>query len=201
MLGERQADRVFAAIASRRGRVGATACAVFALALLGGQIAAGAQETSSEIPADQSPSVEPQPAEPQPAETPLAETPPAKVMLAILQGLDKTTARVSTIEAPIGGIARFGTLEIIARACKKKPPTEPPESAAFLEITDVRPDSPAVRIFSGWMFASSPALSALEHPVYDVWVIDCRMGPSPDAASPPSDVAPESPPESPGASE
>ncbi len=122
-------------------------------------------------------------------------------MRAILQGLDKTTARVSTVEAPIGGVAQFGTLEIVARACQKKPPTEPPESAAFLEITDVRPDSPAVQIFSGWMFASSPALSALEHPVYDVWVVDCRMGPPLEAARPLNDVAPESPPESPGAPE
>jgi len=94
--------------------------------------------------------------------------------VAVLQGLDKTTARVSTFEAPIDLPARFGTLEITARACRKKPPTEPPESAAFLEIVDVRPDSPAVEVFSGWMFASSPAISALEHPVYDVWVIDCR---------------------------
>ena len=93
---------------------------------------------------------------------------------AVLQGLDKTTARVSTVEVPLGGAARFGSLQIVARACHKKPPTETPESAAFLEIVDIRPDSPAVEIFTGWMFASSPAISALEHPVYDVWVIDCK---------------------------
>ncbi|MEE8507405.1 MAG: DUF2155 domain-containing protein [Kiloniellales bacterium] len=98
---------------------------------------------------------------------------------AILQGLDKTTARVSTIVAPIDAVTRFGSLEIVARACHKKPPTETPESTAFLEIVDVRPDSPAVRIFTGWMFASSPALSALEHPVYDVWVVDCGQSRSP----------------------
>ena len=97
------------------------------------------------------------------------------VQAAILQGLNKTTARVSTIEAPIGAVVRFGTLEITARACKKKPPTETPESTAFLEIVDVRPDSPSVEVFTGWMFASSPAISALEHPVYDVWVIDCSQ--------------------------
>jgi hypothetical protein len=117
--------------------------------------------------------------------------PDDETMRVILQGLDKTTARVSTVEAPVGGMARFGTLEIVARACHKKPPTEPPESAAFLEITDVRPDSPAIRIFSGWMFASSPALSALEHPVYDVWVIDCRKGPPAKTAGQPDDAAPE----------
>ena len=94
---------------------------------------------------------------------------------AILQGLDKTTARVSTIEAPLDQPARFGTLEIVARACHKKPPTETPESAAFLEIVDVRPDSPSIQVFTGWMFASSPAVSAMEHPVYDIWVTDCRM--------------------------
>ena len=93
---------------------------------------------------------------------------------AVLQGLDKTTARVSTIEAPLDRPARFGTLQIVARACHKKPPTETPESTAFLEIVDIRPDSPAIPVFTGWMFASSPAVSAMEHPVYDVWVIDCR---------------------------
>ncbi len=93
---------------------------------------------------------------------------------AILQGLDKTTARVSTIEAPLDRPARFGTLQIVARACHKKPPTETPESTAFLEIVDIRPDSPSIPVFTGWMFASSPAISAMEHPVYDIWVIDCR---------------------------
>ena len=124
----------------------------------------------------------------QPAATP---APGDETTWAVLQGLDKTTARVSTVEAPVGGMARFGTLEIVARACHKKPPTEPPESAAFLEIVDVRPDSPAVRVFSGWMFASSPAVSALEHPVYDVWVIDCRKGPAAATAGEPAEAAPE----------
>lgn len=92
---------------------------------------------------------------------------------AVLQGLDKVTARVSTFEAAIGDTVRFGTLDIMVRACDKKPPEETPESAAFLDIWEVRPGEPAVSVFRGWMFASSPALSALEHPVYDVWVLDC----------------------------
>jgi hypothetical protein len=92
---------------------------------------------------------------------------------AILQGLDKVTARVSTIEAPLGDTVKFGALEIIVRACDKRPPEETPESAAFLDIWEVRPGEPAVSAYRGWMFASSPALSALEHPVYDVWVLDC----------------------------
>lgn len=97
--------------------------------------------------------------------------------IAVLQGLDKITARISTFEAPLDQPVRFGSLEIIARACDKKPPEETPESTAFLEIVDDRPDSPAVEIFKGWMFASSPAISAVEHPVYDVWVIDCKRAP------------------------
>jgi hypothetical protein len=121
-------------------------------------------------------------------------SPARPLKAAILQGLNKTTARVSTIEAPIGSVARFGTLEITARDCEKKPPTETPESTAFLEIVDVRPDSPSVPVFTGWMFASSPAISALEHPVYDVWVIDCVQISGGDTAELPpgqEEVAPE----------
>ncbi len=92
---------------------------------------------------------------------------------AILQGLDKVTARISTIEAPLGETVVFGTLRIVARACHKRPPEEPPESSAFLDIVDLKPGQAPEPLFTGWMFASSPALSALEHPVYDVWVIDC----------------------------
>ncbi len=98
----------------------------------------------------------------------------AEAETAVLQGLDKITARISTFEVPVNQTAEFGSLEITVRRCAKTPPEEPPESAAFMEIVDARPDSPSVLLFSGWMFASSPAVSALEHPVYDVWVIDCK---------------------------
>ena len=94
--------------------------------------------------------------------------------VAVLQGLDKITARVSTIEAPIGEETEFFSLRITPRACDKRPPEEPPESAAFLEIEEAKEGEEARALFSGWMFASSPALSALEHPVYDVWVLDCK---------------------------
>jgi len=102
--------------------------------------------------------------------------------LAVLQGLDKVTARISTIEAPLGRTVRFGTLRITAQACHKRPPEEPPESSAFLEIVDLKPGQASELLFMGWMFASSPALSALEHPVYDVWVIDCSAA-APEAPS------------------
>ncbi len=103
---------------------------------------------------------------------------------ALLQGLDKITARISQFEAPVGTPVRFGTLSIRVRDCEKNPPEETPENAAFLEIDEVRPGEARTRLFSGWMFASSPALSALEHPVYDVNVLDCRK-PSGSAPAPP----------------
>ncbi len=106
--------------------------------------------------------------------------------VAVLQGLDKVTARVSAIEAPLNRVVRFGTLEITVRACHKTPPEEPPESAAFVEIRDVKPGELGSDLFVGWMFASSPALSALEHPVYDIWVLDCAEATEPSEPSSPS---------------
>lgn len=106
---------------------------------------------------------------------------------AILQGLDKTTARVSTFEAPVGKVVKFGTLQVTVRDCRKRPPEEEPESAAYLDIYEIQPgNAQPIHWFSGWMFASSPAVSALEHPVYDVWLVDCKTS---DSAS----VPPKSP--------
>ena len=102
----------------------------------------------------------------------------------LLQGLDKVTARVITLEVKLDQSVRFGTLEITARRCFKRPPEESPENAAFLEIRELRQGEEARQLFSGWMFASSPALSALEHPVYDVWVKDCLNVKSSDDSAP-----------------
>lgn len=95
--------------------------------------------------------------------------------VAVLQGLDKVTARISKFSAEIGEPVTFGTLEITAQACIKKPPDEPPESSVFLEISEKQKGEQVKFLFSGWMFASTPGLSALQHPVYDVWVLDCIM--------------------------
>jgi hypothetical protein len=112
----------------------------------------------------------------------VADTVPEPV--ALLQGLDKITARVSKFEAPVGAPVRFGTLSIRVRDCEKNPPEEAPESAAFVEVDEARPGEDRTRLFSGWMFASSPALSALEHPVYDVTLLECKAASgSPRAAS------------------
>jgi hypothetical protein len=99
-----------------------------------------------------------------------------------LRMLDKVTARTSTFDVKVGETVRFGQLYIKPRACRKAPPIEKPESAAFLQIWDVTPAQKAEWIFSGWMFGSSPALSGMDHPIYDVWVLDC-IGTPPSAAS------------------
>ncbi|HVI91320.1 MAG TPA: DUF2155 domain-containing protein [Dongiaceae bacterium] len=106
----------------------------------------------------------------------LAQAAPAHAIAmneVVLQALDKITARVSRITVPVGSTVTFGSLQITARACDKHPPEETPESSAFLQIVEVKPGEAPVSRFSGWMFASSPALSAMEHPVYDIWVLDC----------------------------
>lgn len=78
-----------------------------------------------------------------------------------------------TFEAKVGSTIKFGPLYIKIQSCRKAPPIERPESASFLQIWEVTTDDQAEWVFSGWMFASSPSLSSMDHPIYDVWVIDC----------------------------
>ena len=91
-----------------------------------------------------------------------------------LQVLDKVTARISVLRAGVGQAARYGTLTITVRACNARPPDEVPDAAAFLEMTDSRRAAGSQQVFRGWMFANAPGVSMLEHPVYDVRVLDCR---------------------------
>jgi hypothetical protein len=118
--------------------------------------------------------------------------------LAQMQGLDKITARVSQFNAPVGQTVRFGKLSVIVRECRRSPPEERPENAAFVEIYEDRPGEARERLFSGWMFSSSPALSALEHAVYDVNLLACR--PASGALPPPAPAAPAAPASPPGRS-
>lgn len=92
-------------------------------------------------------------------------------------GLDKITARTFKFEAPVGHTVRFKKLLITARTCFVRPPEETPETSVFIEIAEptAQGGDTLQRLFSGWMFASSPGLNALEHPVYDVWVIGCQV--------------------------
>lgn len=109
----------------------------------------------------------------------------------VLQGLNKVTGNILKFDGPIGTVLRFGNLEIVARRCWKAPPEDRPESAALLEISELRAGEEPKAIFLGWMFASSPGLSGLEHPVYDITVLDCAIrssdadGVSDEPAKPP----------------
>lgn len=96
--------------------------------------------------------------------------------VATLQALDKITARISTLTAPLNAPVTFGTLSVTVRRCVFHPPEETPEDAAFMEIVDLGhdPEKPPKPVFSGWMFSSSPAVSSLEHPVYDITLLSCR---------------------------
>lgn len=114
---------------------------------------------------------------------------------AVLRALDKVSGRVQRMEVPIGREVRFGPLAIIVRACFAAPPEERPEDKAFLDIVELKPEQPAEDVFRGWMFSSSPALSAMEHAVYDIWVIDCyrTAPPAAEAETTGSGETPEAP--------
>lgn len=99
---------------------------------------------------------------------------PNAFSLAVLRTLDKITARMSTQEVLIGETIALGNLRVTPRKCLKNPPTETPESSAFLDIYELPKDSDPEAVFQGWMFASSPALNAMEHAVFDVWLLDCK---------------------------
>jgi hypothetical protein len=110
---------------------------------------------------------------------------PAGPMILLLRGLDKITGRPTDIIAPVNKPVHFATLTITARYCYSTPPSETPETAAFVQIDEHRPDQADKRIFSGWMYASSPGLNAVQHPIYDVWAISCNTN-APGAAPKPA---------------
>ena len=92
---------------------------------------------------------------------------------AVFAALDKVTARISKLEVSLGETTQFGALRVTPRACYSRPPTEPPKTSTFVEVEETQVDGKVQRIFSGWMFAESPGLNAVEHPVYDVWLTEC----------------------------
>ncbi len=98
--------------------------------------------------------------------------------IARMQSIDKVTARTLTFEVNVGATVKFGSIYIKLQACRKAPDIEEPESAAFMQIWEVNEQGTeqekANWIYSGWMFASSPGLSAMDHPIYDVWVLECK---------------------------
>lgn len=107
-----------------------------------------------------------------PAETVRAER--EENDIAIFAALDKVTARISPLEIRLGETAKFGALKVTPRACYTRPPTEPPLTSAFVEVDEIKLDGTEQRIFTGWMFADSPGLHAVEHPVFDLWLTSCK---------------------------
>ena len=104
--------------------------------------------------------------------------------IVVLQGLNKVTGHISKIQGPVGSVLTFGTLGITASRCWKSAPEDQPENAALLEIRENRPTEGPKKIFLGWMFSSSPGISGLEHPVYDITVLSCEPNPVPDKPEP-----------------
>jgi len=98
--------------------------------------------------------------------------------IAVFSGLDKITAKITTFEVPLNATKVFGVLEVTARVCYSRPPTEAPKTTAFVEVNELRTDAAPRRIFSGWMFADSPGRNAVEHPVYDIWLTNWKTAPA-----------------------
>jgi hypothetical protein len=106
--------------------------------------------------------------------------------MAVFAALDKVTGRISKLEVKLGETVTFGSLKLTPRVCYSRAPTEPPKTTTFLEVDEVLLDGKEKRIFSGWMFAESPGLNAVEHPVFDVWLTECTQPKTATAARPSS---------------
>lgn len=112
--------------------------------------------------------------------------------IAVFSGLDKVGGKITTLEVKVGEAIQFGSLVMRVRVCNSRPVTEEPNTTSFVEIDDVKVDGSVKRAFTGWMFAESPALNALEHPVYDVWLTGCKdpAAPAPKVEKVPAGAAP-----------
>jgi hypothetical protein len=135
----------------------------------------------------------------------VTETPTQKIenARAVFAGLDKITGRTISFDAAIGETVQFGALQVTARACYTRPPTEATNTDAFIEVDEVTLQGEIKRIFTGWMFASSPGLHAVEHPIYDIWLTDCKgpettvVSAAPDTPKPQASPAPPPAPKKP----
>ncbi len=164
---------------------GGTAAVVDPRAPLPGQ----RQPRGTPLPADTSP---------QPGDEVINELPSAKIANkgALFSGLDKITGRIIKFDVEIGETVQFGALQVTPRICFTRPPTETPNTDAFIEVDEVTLQGDVKRIFTGWMFASSPGLHAVEHPIYDVWLTDCKdpvVAAAIPAETPPAAATPAKP--------
>ena len=106
--------------------------------------------------------------------------------IASFSGLDKITGRITNFDVYINETVQFGALQLTPRVCYTRPPTETQRTSVFLEVDQVSLKGGSQRVFTGWMFADSPALNAIDHPVYDIWLVDCKQ----QSDTPPPDAAP-----------
>ena len=117
--------------------------------------------------------------------------------IAVFAALDKVTGRISHLEIPINQTVEFGALKVTPRVCNSRPPTEAPKTTGFVEVDEVKLTGEVQRIFTGWMFAESPGLHAVEHPVFDVWLTSCKTSaperPAGNAENEASSPAPQAP--------
>jgi hypothetical protein len=145
----------------------------------------------------------PQPADtsPQPGDEVISELPSQKIenKAALFSGLDKITGRIINFDVAIGETVQFGALQVTPRICYTRPPTETPNTDAFIEVSEVTLQGEVKRIFAGWVFAASPGLHAVEHPIYDVWLTDCKNPVVAAVVPPEPPVAPALPPAKPAA--
>ena len=126
-----------------------------------------ASRAAHPLPADTSP---------QPGDEVITEPPSQKIANtgALFSGLDKITGRIINFDVAVGETVQFGALQVTPRICYTRPPTETANTDAFIEVDEVTLQGDVKRIFTGWMFAASPGLHAVEHPIYDVWLTDCK---------------------------
>jgi hypothetical protein len=142
---------------------------------------------------------------PQPGDEVVTAPPAQKIVnpTAAFSGLDKITGRITSFDVAINETVQFGALQVTPRVCYTRPPTDTPNTDAFVEVDEVTLQGEVKRIFTGWMFAASPGLHGVEHPIYDVWLTDCKGGgsgapvaevaPAPAPARNPSTPAPRQP--------
>ncbi len=119
----------------------------------------------------------------------MVEPPPQRIAnpTAVFSGLDKITGRITSFDVAINETVQFGALQVTPRVCYSRPPTETPQTDSFVEVDEVTLQGTIRRIFTGWMFAASPGLHTVEHPIYDVWLTDCKGGKLPAVAEVPDD--------------
>ena len=129
---------------------------------------------------------------PQPGDEVVVAPPPQRIAnpSAIFSGLDKITGRIISFDVAINETVQFGALQVTPRVCYTGPPTETPNTDAFIQVDEVTLQGEIKRIFEGWMFAASPGLNAVEHPIYDVWITDCKGGAGPEVAEAPEPAKP-----------